>query len=124
MKRSSRRLLPAVIGLDAVARELERVERLRLAGALGGVDFGRADAQADFTEIDAIELLRSAAISARSPCVFHLGDDGAHGLLDVLRGLALALEEIAESRREIGGLAVETKGHDLRTNRSLNQNST
>ena len=35
------RLLPAVIGLDAVARELERVERLAVARLRRGVDLGR-----------------------------------------------------------------------------------
>jgi len=45
-----------VIGLDALARELERVERGAVAGRRGGGDLLRAHAQADGPEIDAVEF--------------------------------------------------------------------
>ena len=81
-----------------------------VAGAVGRVDLGGGDPQADRVEIDAVEFpgqLDQRVVAARA----HVGDDGAHRLLDVLRGLALGGEEGAKARGKIGGSAVETDRH-------------
>ena len=101
-----------MIGLDAVARELERGKRLRLAGFLRRIDLGSRHAQTGFGEIDAVELggeFEQCAVAARGD----IGDDAAHGLLYVLRGLALDAEEGAKTLGKIGALAVELEGHGL-----------
>jgi hypothetical protein len=41
----------------------------------------------------------------------HVGDDGADGRLDVSGGLALGVEEGAETLGEIGGFGIETDRH-------------
>ena len=78
----------------------------RLAGFFRGVDFGRAHAHRDLGKIETIEFERE--LQQRAVAVgFHLGEDIAHGFLDVGRGLALVREKAAKLRREIGALAVE-----------------
>ena len=51
-------LLPAVIGLDAVARQGQRIERPAIAGRRSAVDLGCGHTQADLVEIDAVEFPR------------------------------------------------------------------
>ena len=105
-----RRLLPPVIGLDAVAREGQRIERAAVAGGGRGVDIGLRHAHAELVEIDAVEFL--AELDQRAVAVLpHVVDDGAHRLLDVLRGLALGGEKSGKARREIRGSAVEAYRH-------------
>ena len=104
------RHLAAVIGLDAVARELERVERAAVAGRGRGVELGCGDAQADLVEIDAVEFpgeldQRAVAVAA------HVGDDGAHRLLDVRGRLALGGEKRGKARGKVRGAAVEADRH-------------
>jgi len=101
-----------VIGLDAVARELERGQRLRLAFCRRRIDFGRADAHAYLGQIEAIEFQRQ--LQKRTVAIdLHLVDDVPHGFLDVLRRLALDGEEGAETRRKVGALAIQSKRHGL-----------
>ena len=95
-----------MIGLDTLTRELERVERLRIAFGGGRVDLGRADAQAGLVEIDPVEFFAvfdQRAVTARDD----VGDDGTHGLLDVLRALALNVEKGRKARGKVGALAIE-----------------
>ena len=106
------RLLAAVIGLDAVARELERGECLRLAGFLRRIDLGGTHPQAGLGQIDAVELggqFEQRAVAARHD----LGDDAAHGRLHVLRGLALDAEERAKALGKIGAAAVQSQRHEI-----------
>ena len=70
-------LLPAVIGLDALARERQGIERAAVAGRRRHVDLIRRHAQAAGVEIDAVEFagqLDERAVAARA----HVGNDGAH----------------------------------------------
>ena len=102
--------LAAVIDFDAVARELERIKRGGLAGRGGGLKLVGAHTHADRAEIDAVEFLGQRdqrGIAARR----NVGDDGAHHLLDVGRGLALRIEERPEFRGKVGGAGVEADGH-------------
>ena len=111
MKRVVLRLLPPVVGFDPVTRERKRVEGLAVAGALGRVDLRSADAQPDLAQIDAVEFpgeLDQRPVAARGD----VGDDGAYGVFDVLRRLALDVQEIAKARLEIGRPAVEAERHE------------
>src|SRR6185503_2947447 len=104
------RLLPFVIGGDALAGELEGIEGRGVAGVLRRGDLGRGDAQADFVEIDAIVFLRQfdqGAVAARR----HVGNDRAHACFDVGGRLALDIEQGGKTRGEIGALAVEALRH-------------
>lgn len=104
------RQLAAVIGFDAVARELQCRQGLRITRLLRGVDLGGGDAQAGLGQIDAVEL--AAVVDERRVAARHdIGDDRAHGLLDVERGLALRVQEDAETGGEIRSLAVELLRH-------------
>ncbi len=94
------RQLAAVIDVDPVARELERVERHCIAGPGRGLQFGWRDAQASGLDVDAIELVRQLDqrfIAARR----HIRDDRAHRLLDIGGGLALGVQKRAEFLGEI-----------------------
>ena len=78
--------------LDAVAGELERVQRLGIASLDRGFDFGRADAQIARLEIEPVEFSRrldQRRIAARR----HVIDDGAGRALDIGGDLALAGEK-------------------------------
>ena len=82
----------------------------RSQAAAAVVDLVGRHAQAAGVEIDAVELagqLDERAVAARA----HVGNDGAHRLLDVGRGLALGGEEGAETGGKIGGAGVETDRH-------------
>ena len=100
-----------MIGLDAITRELERGERLRVASFLGRVDLRGADAQARLGQVDAVEFARivdQGGIAAAR----HVGDDRADRGFDVRRGLALHVEKRAKPVGKIGRLGVETKRHE------------
>src|SRR5581483_9489902 len=106
------RFLPFVIGLDAIAREFQRVERFRLARFRRHIDVRGADAQAELGKIGAVEFrgkVDERAVATR----YDIGDDAAHHLLDVLRRLALLREQRAELRVKIRALAVQTNRHRL-----------
>src|SRR3954465_4956681 len=105
-----RRLLAAVIGLDPVARQVERIERAAVARRRGSIDFGGSNAQAQLGGVNAVELAGQFGQRAVA-VVADVGDDGAHRLLDVLRGLALGGEKSGKARGKIRRSAVETKGH-------------
>src|SRR5215218_6206008 len=80
--------LTAVIGLDAVAREPQRIERGWITSRRRGIQFGLRDAQADGPEIDAVEFpgeLEECRIAPRR----HIGDDRAYRLFNVSGGLPL-----------------------------------
>ena len=103
-------LLPLVIGLDPVARELERVERAAVAGCGRGIELGRGHAQPDLVQIDAVEF--PGKLDQRAVAVLaHVGDDGAHRLIDVLGHLALGGEKRGKARGKVRGSAVEAYRH-------------
>ena len=94
------RHLAAVIRLDAVAGEFERVERLA-AAALRPPPRSRprVTRDADAVEIEPIEFQRvvlERAVAAGGD----VGDDGADRRLDVGRGFALGVEKGAEFLRQ------------------------
>ena len=97
------RQLPAVIGLDPVARERERIERARGRRRACAASISSAVTRRPIrVEIDAVEFLGQLdqrAVAARGD----IGDDGAHRLLDVGRRLALGAEKGAEALGKIGG---------------------
>src|SRR5262249_26578206 len=104
------RQLAAVIGLDALARELERGERASVARRGGGGDLVQGDAQAERGEIDTVEFsaeLDQRGVAARD----HVGDDRLDGVLDVLRGLALGGEEGGKSEGKISVARIEADRH-------------
>ena len=106
------RQLAAVMGLDAVARQLERGQRLLAACRHGGGDLGLAYANARCGEVEPVEAPRQ--LEERLVAVLaHLGNDGAHGLVDVLGDLALGGEKGCERALEIGVGGVEMQGHGL-----------
>ena len=103
-------LLALVIGLDAVAGEPKRIERALVAGRRRGIELGRRHAQADLVEIDAVEL--PAELDQRAVAVLaHIGDDGAHRLIDVGGRLALGGEKSGKARGKVRGSAVEAYRH-------------
>ena len=78
--------------------------------AVGGIELGRGHAQADLVQIDAVEF--PAELDQRAVAVAaHIGDDGAHRLLDVLGNLALGGEESGKARGKVRGSAVEAYRH-------------
>ena len=86
---------------DPVAGELERLERLGVAGLYRGVDLIPRDAQAGGIEIKPVELPRrldQRDVASRR----HVIDDGAGGGLDVGGYLALGREKAREPFGEIG----------------------
>ncbi|MGY3406296.1 hypothetical protein ACVWZV_002409 [Bradyrhizobium sp. GM5.1] len=104
------RQLAAVIGLDAIARELERIQRRCITGFHRGLDLGGGDAQVGCIERQPVELCRGLEQGGIAP-LRHVVDDGTRGRLDIGRGLALGGEEGPESLVKIGAAAVETNGH-------------
>jgi hypothetical protein len=102
--------LPLVKNLDAVARELERIDRPCVAGLHRGFDLRGRNAQAARGEIEAVEFARCVdqrGIAARS----HVLDDGTGRALDISRRLALRRDKPFESLGEIGAASVEADGH-------------
>jgi hypothetical protein len=99
------RQLPPMENFDPVARESERIERLRVAGLYRRVDFGRRDAQAARPEIKTVEFARRLDQREVAPRR-HIVDDGAGRALDIGRYLALHREKISESLDEIGAVSV------------------
>ena len=59
--------LAAVIGLDAVAGERQRIERPAVAGCGGQLDLGAGHLEAGLAQVDAVELPGVAPMSAWSP---------------------------------------------------------
>ena len=104
------RQLAAVIGLDAVAREGERVERGARALRRGGVDLPLRHAEVRGLQIDAVEF-PGEFDERRIPAGRNVGDDRAHHLLDVGRSLALGGEESGKALAEIAGAGVEADRH-------------
>ena len=110
MKRSSFGSWRRWIGLDAVARELERIQRRGIAGLDRGLDLGGRDAKAGCIQRQPVELCRGLE-QGRVAALGHVVDDGARGGLDIGRDLALGGEEGRKSLVKIGAAAVETNGH-------------
>ena len=106
------RLLAAVIGLDPLARELERSERGGVARRRRCGDVRGRHAQPELAQIDAVVFgagLDQGAVAALD----HVGDDAAHGVFDVPRRLAFDAEKGVETLGKIGALAVQAKRHSL-----------
>ena len=104
-----------MIGLDAGAREFERVERFAAAGRDGRRDLSRGHADADAAEIELVEFERvvvERAVAAGGD----IGDDGAHGGFDIGRRLALGAEQSPKFFGKIAGAAVETNRHNTEPN--------
>ena len=104
------RQLAAVIGLDAVAGERQRVERAAVAGAIRGLDLVGRDLEAGGVDLDAVMLageLDQRRIAARR----HIRQDGAHHRLHIARRLALGVEKGAKARREVGSARIEADRH-------------
>ena len=105
------RQLATVIGLDAVARELERSQGRAVALRGRGLDVGGGHFQSDLIEVEPVEPARQVderAVAARH----NVGDDRPHGLLDVFRALALGSEESAETLGKVRRARVEADRHD------------
>ncbi len=103
-------LLAAVIGLDPVAGERERIERPAVAGGVGGVDLGGRDLEAELAQVDAVELARELderAVAAGDD----IGDDRAHGRFDVGGGLALGGKKGPETFGETVSARVQADRH-------------
>ena len=99
-----------MIGLDAFACELERVDGLGVASADGTVDIPRRHPQAHRLEIDMIEFLRQR--DQRAVTVFHdVGDDRAHHPFDILGDFALGGEKGAEPISKVGATGIEADRH-------------
>jgi hypothetical protein len=104
------RQLPAVIGVDALAGELQRGERAGLARCGGGRELAGGDAQPDGGEIDPIEF--AAELDQRGVATrHHVGDDRLDGVLDVLRGLALGGEKGGKLPGKVGVARIEADRH-------------
>ena len=102
--------LPAMIGLDAVACELQRIERLAIAAAGRGLDLGEVDAQSERFQIDPIEF--SAELDqCRIAALGDIGDDRPDFGLHVLGGLALGQEKCSEALGEIRRGGVKADRH-------------
>ncbi len=68
-------------------------------------------AQADLRQVDAVEL--AGVVEQRGVAAAgDVGDDGAHGLLDILRSLAFRVQKGAETLGEIRSLSFETQRHE------------
>ena len=89
------------MGLDALARQLQRRQLLLAAGRHGRLDLGLAHANAGGAQVEPVEAARQLD-ERRIAVPAHLGDDGAHGLIDVLGYLALGGEEGSERALEVG----------------------
>ena len=91
---------------------------LSAASACGSQDFAAAsissaaNAHADLGQIEPIEFQRQ--LQKRAVAIgLHLGDDAAHAIFHVLRGLAFDGEEGAEPPGKVGALAIQSKRHGL-----------
>ena len=105
-------LLPPVVGLNPVTRELERGDRIFITGFFGGLDLRSRHTQADFRKIDTIKFggqLKQRTVAARHD----IRNDVANSLFDVLCILAFERKQTPKPVREVRALAVQTKGHDL-----------
>ncbi len=105
------RQLAAVVRLDAIPRQLERIQGLPLACAAGRLDLRLAHADAGLGEVEPVELPRQldeGSIAARP----HLGNDAAHGHIDVLGRLALACEERRKRARKVAITGGDLDRHD------------
>jgi len=104
------RPLARVIGLDALARELEGRERVGIARLYRRRDFTGAHLETAGCDVDTVEAARQLdqrVVAARN----HVGDDRPRGLLHVLGNLALGVEKSAEALGKIGNARVQPEGH-------------
>ena len=83
-----RRFLPAMIGLDAIAREMQCIERLGLAAVARFGDFLGLHAHANPIEIDAVELL-GELLDRGITALAHVGNNGADDRRHILGRFAL-----------------------------------
>ena len=84
--------------------------RPAIAGRGGAVDLVGGDAQPRLVQVEPVEFpgqFDQRPVAARA----HIGDDAAHRVFDVVRGLALGGEQLGKARGKIGGLAVEADRH-------------
>jgi hypothetical protein len=110
------------MAVDARVRQLKGCHRLAVAGIDRGGNLGGADAQAGFGEIEPVEALRQLdqrGIAAGA----NVGDDGAHRVVYVGRGLALGGEKDRECALEAGIAGVQSLWHRLASAGSLSGNS-
>ena len=106
------RQLPAVEGLDAVAGEAERRQRLGGDGRLGGVEFGRRDAEPIGRERQPVEARRIVDDGGVAPAP-DIVDDGPDRRFHVLGDFALRGEQRRETRLEIRVGPAEPRRHLL-----------
>ena len=104
------RHLPAMVGLDAVAREFERIERLAAAGFQRRRDLRRRHFEPGAVEIELVEFER-VVLERRVAAGGDVGNDGADRRFDVGRGFALGGEKRAKFFGKIAGADVETDRH-------------
>jgi hypothetical protein len=102
--------LPAVIGLNAVARQQQRGDGIAAALRRRPVDLARRNPQLLRVKRDAVEPLGQFEQSGITACR-HVGDDGAHRLLDIGGGFPLGGEKGGEPAGEVGGARVEADRH-------------
>jgi hypothetical protein len=103
-------LLPLVIGLDPVARELQGIKRPPVSRRSRGIEIGPGYLEARVAQIDAVEFpaqLDQRAVAVRPD----VGNDGADRLLNVFRDLTLCGEESGKARGKVRGSAVEAYRH-------------
>jgi hypothetical protein len=96
--------------LDAVFRELQRVESLLVGTLEGRVDLGSGNPDRLRCERHAIEFLRildQRVVAAR----LHAAQDITSAGIDIFRCLTLASKEGLKSRREIGSAGIECNRH-------------
>jgi hypothetical protein len=99
-----------MVGRDPIAGETERIERCTAAGLHRRIDLLGRDRNSGSIEIELVKfacVVLERGVAARRD----IGDDRAHGCLDVGGGLALGVEKGAEFPRKIAGANVETNGH-------------
>ena len=106
------RELAAVVAVDARQRQLEGGHRLVVARHDSGCDLGRGHANACRGEVEPVEAARQLD-ERRVAVLAHVRDDGAHGLVDVLGGLALGREKGRERALEVGVGGGQVHGHGL-----------
>src|SRR5262245_61710820 len=101
-----------MVGLNAVARELQGFQRFILARFLRFLDLGTGYPKTRFGKIDAVEpgsQLEQGPVAARG----HIGNDASHGRFHVLRSLALDRQQRTKTLGKVGALTIEAKGHGL-----------
>ncbi len=104
------RQLALVKELDAIARELQRIDGRVITGFHRGVDFICGDPQSVGRNIQPIELFRRVD-QRHITTLCHIVHDRTRGRVDVSRDLALHDEKGIKTRGEVGGAVVETKRH-------------